>query len=214
MDFLLSLISSFSIGIAVVIGLVRFRNLSKAYQPFLIICIVALLNEGLSIWMVRQFNTNAVNANIYVWIECMLFLRLFHSWGFFRNRRWHLPALVIILTTIWIFDNLVWNRISQFNSLFRICYSFCLIFLSIEQINVLLVSIGFPLIRQPKFLICTGIIIFYSYKAIMEVFYLLKLQLNEQFYDNVFLILSLVNLFVNLVYALALLWVPKKQTYM
>jgi hypothetical protein len=121
--------------------------------------------------------------------------------------------LLILISAIWIYDNLIWNRLTTFNSLFHISYSFCLIFLSIDQINRLIVSARGSLWRNSRFLICAGIIIFYSYQATIEVFYLLKLEFSDKFYDNIFFILTLVNLFVNLVYALAILWIPKKQKF-
>jgi hypothetical protein len=211
--FYLSLIASFSIALAVIIGLVRYSKINQAYRPFVIICIVALCNELLSLLMLKRYGTNSPNANIYVWVEFILFLWLFSRWGSFNKKSWHFPLVAGALTLIWIYDNLVWNSLGSFNSLFRICYSFCLIFLSIDQINKLIVKARGGLLRNSRFLICIGIIIFYSYKATIEVFYLLKLSFSNTFYDNIFLILSLVNLFVNLVYALAVIWIPKKQKF-
>jgi hypothetical protein len=211
--FNLSLFASYSIALAVIIGLVRFRVINPTYRPFIFICIVALLNEILSLIILRIYGTNAVNANIYVWVEFILFLWLFRQWGSLNKKSWHFPLLVSLLTLIWIYDNLVWNQLSSFNSFYRICYSFCLIFLSIGQINTLLVRSRGSVLRNSRFLICMGIIIFYSYKATMEVFYLLKLNFSDDFYKNIFLILTLVNLFVNLVYTLAVIWIPRRQKF-
>lgn len=211
--FSLSLLSGYSIALAVIIGLVRFRKINPTYRPFIFICILGLCNEILSLVMLRLYRTNAVNANIYVWLEFILFLWQFRLWGSLNKKSWHFPLLVSLLTLVWIYDNLVWNQLTSFNSLFRICYSFCLIFLSIDQINSLLVRSRGSVLRNSRFLICIGIIIFYSYKATIEVFYLLKLNFSNSFYDNIAIILTLVNLFVNLVYTLAVIWIPRKQKF-
>jgi hypothetical protein len=57
------------------------------------------------------------------------------------------------------------------------------------------------------------VIIFFTYRAIIEVFYLMKLPFSNQFYLNVYVIMDFVNLFVNLIFALAVLWIQTKQKF-
>lgn len=212
--FYLSLISGYSIALAVFIGLVRFLKIERSYRPFIYICCAALINELLSLIIIQFVSSNAINANIYVLIELLLFSWQFYAWGSLRKYKWQWPLLLFFLSGIWIFDNLIWNDLSHFNSLFRIASSFCLIFLSIDQLNKLIFSETGNLLRHPRFLICTGIVIYYSYKATIEVFYLLKLNFSNSFYDNIFFFLSLINILINLIFALAVLWIPRKQKYM
>src|SRR5687768_15459181 len=179
--FELSIIQSYSIVIATIIGLVRFHKIVKSYRPFIFICLLALTNEIFSTFAAYSFKSNAVNANIYVLIETVLFVWLFKNWGAFQRRSWHYPFILFLFILIWIYDNLIWNNLNSFNSLFRICYSFCLIFLAIDQVNKLLVSVRVNLLKDSRFLICMGILIFYSYKATIEVFYLFKLNFSDSF---------------------------------
>jgi hypothetical protein len=95
--------------------------------------------------------------------------------------------------------------------LFRIVSSFILIFLSIGQLNKLIVTAKKNLFYNAIFLICCGLIIYFSYKATIEVFFFIRLEASNQFYINIFAILVFVNLFVNLIFAWAVLWIPKKQ---
>ena len=210
--FELSVIQSYSIGPAALIGLVRFKKINKSYRPFIILCCVAFLNELLSTFAAYQYGCNAINANIYVGVEAMLFIWLFKNRGVFRGNKWFISSIVFLSVT-WIFDNIIWHSLKEFNSLFRIGYSFCLIILAIELLNKLIVQTRINLSREPWFFICAGILIFYSYKATIEVFYLFKLNFSNDFYNNCHFILEIVNLFVNLLYAWAVLWMPQRQKF-
>lgn len=210
----LSFLSSFSIIIAVIIGLVRYKRIDKTSRPFIIICIVGLCNELFSFILIYAYHAhNAINSNIYILAEALLFVWLFQCWGDFRKRSWYYYLLIFLLIGIWVFDNIIWNHITTFNSLFRIFYSFCLLFLSINQVNKLILQARGSLLRNYRFLICIGVLIYYSYKATIEVFYMLKLELSDNFYTHIYFIMDLINIFVNLLYALAILWIPKKQKF-
>jgi hypothetical protein len=208
-----SLASGFVVVIAGVIGLIRFKKMLPSYQPFVYFAWLSVLNDLLSAALVKVYHENPINGNIYVLLEAYLFLWLFRNWGIIKDKSWTLASLLVFLTMIWIYDNFIWHNITTVNSLFRICYSFVLIFLAINQLNKLIVGERGILLRNTRFLICIGICIFYSYKASIEVFYLLQLQVSNNFYSNIFLIHIIVNLFVNLIYGLAALWIPTKQRF-
>lgn len=212
--FLFSLISGYSIIIAGIIGLIRFKAIPAAYQPFVYMIWLALTNEVLSsILISSRYNSN-INGNVYVLAEALLFVWLFYMWGSLREKAWHLPALCGALLLTWLYDNFIWHRIITSNSLFRICYSFVLVFLAINYLNKMIISERGNLLLNARFLICAGICVLYSYTAFLEVFYLLiPLKRNDPFQNKVFLILDFVNLFVTLIYALAALCIPSKQKF-
>lgn len=207
----IAVLFGYSVAIAAVIGLVRFRKIIPAYQPFFIIMWLGLLNHSASIIFNETTGTNAVNSNIYVLLESLLYLQLFKNWGAFKKKNTWFVALGISLIALWITDNLIWHSITTTNSLFRIICSFLLIFLSISQFNELITAAKKNLLLNARFLICTGIIIYFSYKATIEVFFFIQLKASTHFYINIFFILIFVNLFVNLIFAWASLCVPKKQ---
>jgi hypothetical protein len=206
-----SLASGYAVIIAGVIGLIRYKKILTSYQPFVYFAWLSVINDLLSAMLVAMMHTNPVNGNIYVLCEAFLFLWLFRNWGILKDRA--MAYIAVLLSLIWIYDNFIWHQITRLNSLFRISYSFVLIFLAINQLNKLIVGERGILLRNTKFLICIGICIFYSYKASIEVFYLIELQASNNFYSNIFLIHIIVNLFVNLIYGLAALWIPTKQKF-
>ena len=211
--YILSLAESYSIGIAATIGLVRFKVIDKSYQPFIWICCLAFVNEIVSTITAQVFRNNAVNLNIYVLCEALLYIWLFYNWGEFKVSVNSYYGLCIFLVFVWVLDNFILNSFLTINSLFRIVYSFTLIFLAINQGNRMLFNTRGALLRNPRFLISTGIVIFYSYKATFETFYLFKLNFSNNFYNSIHLILEAVNLFVNLIFALAMLWIPGRQKF-
>ena len=56
-------------------------------------------------------------------------------------------------------------------------------------------------------------IIFFTYRAIVEVFYWIRVPFSNSFYVHVYIIMVYVNLFVNLIFALAALWIPTRQKF-
>jgi len=182
-----------------------------AYRPFIFILCLGFINHTLSVIFIETTRNNLINSNVYVLFESLLYLCLFKNWGAFNKKNIFFYSLFIFLFCLWIYDNLIWHSLATINSFFRIVYSFILIFLSIGQLNKLIVTVKKNLLYNATFLICCGIIIYFSYKATIEVFFFIRLKASDQFYTNILVILIFVNLFVNLIFAWAVLWIPKKQ---
>jgi len=91
-------------------------------------------------------------------------------------------------------------------------YSFCVVLLGIRVINDLLFTER-DLLKNPTFLICIGIIIFFTYQIIEEMFWLYGLKESAIFRQNIQSILMIINLLSNLIYALAILWMRKRQAF-
>ncbi len=207
-------ICSYSILIAVLIGLIRFRRIDPSYQPFIYIMTISLINEIVSPFFVEKYKTNAININVLIVIEYILWLWQFKYWGIFdKKKQWRFYSLLIILPLGWLIENIVFGRIFIFNSIFSLVSAFILVFLAIDQVNKLIVEEKKTLIRNSKFLISCGIIIFHTYEIMVDSFYVMKLDQSNHFLSNIFIILVFVNLFVNLLFALATLWIPTRQKF-
>lgn len=205
-------ISTASIVIAAVSGLVRYKHVLPVYRPFLFFIWIGALNEALS-WILVEANlNNAANSNIYVLIEYMILLLIFYRWNdeARKNRYYFLLAAGAV---IWIADNCILHSLYTVNSLFRVFYSIVVLFLSINQINKLIVYEKKKLVRNAMFQVCMAFVFFYSYKAFIETFYILQLPFSQLFYMNLFQVLLFVNLFTNLVYAIAVLCIPTKREF-
>ena len=204
---------SYSIVIATTIGLIRFGKIIPAYRPFVFILVLSLCGELLHTFMSHYFGTNAVSANIYVLVECYLWLWQFHRWKAFKHHTFLFWFLVTLLTAIWMVENIWMRKIWTFSSFFRMSYSFVLVFLCINQLNDLIVNERKVLLRSSCFLICLGIVFFYSFKIMVEAFYLFELPLSDAFHFYLYYIPIGMNLFVNLLFALAALWIPTRQRF-
>jgi hypothetical protein len=176
--------------------------------------ITALINEVASTYLIKHYNSNAIGVNILNLIEGLLWLWQFRRWrGFTRRPKWEYPALAAGIVGTWAIENILLGRLFIFSSVFSLISSFMLVFLAINQVNRLIMEEKNNLLRNSKFLICSGAMIFHTYKIMVESFYVMKLNESNEFLSNIFIILVLVNLFVNLLYALATLWIPTRQRF-
>ena len=211
--FTFNTILGLSIIIPSLLGVARSKQVIRTFHPILILFVIALINELLSMLFSSSIYNTAYNNNIYVLIESLLFIWQFFRWGFLEQRKRLFAFMLFITISIWVFDNLMLHSLSRVNPLFRVYYSSLLIYLSIDQVNRLIVNERSYLFGNSKFLFCAGIILFYSYKTFIESFYLFELPLSNQFYANLFLILAFVNLFVNFLYGLAVLCIPTREKF-
>lgn len=204
-------ITGFSIAIAAIIGLVRFRHAAVAYRPFFYIVWLGLLNHTVSLLSVYYFRSNAINGNIYVLIESLLYIWLFRNWGTFTKSK-QLPLLLgAALVGVWLIDNLILHLPTTANAGFRIVNAFVMVFLSIEQLTRLITAFRQDLRHNGLFLICCGVLVYYSYKAVIEVFFLVKTNGSLDLMYNIYAIMVYINCFVNLLFAWAIQWIPKKN---
>ncbi len=192
--------------------MVRYKKIVSTYHPFIFIIIAAFFSELTGLISERLYKTNAVPANIYSLVECLLWLWQFRRWGGGFKKKWMSVVLVIAMISFWSIETFI-QGVTNFNSAFSIFYSFILIFLAINQVNKLIVEEKNNLLKNSKFLICAGILLFYSYNILVGSFYVLNMKESDTFLANVYYILMYVNLFVNLLFALATLWIPTRQRF-
>jgi hypothetical protein len=213
MNLALGTLLSYSIVFAAIIGLVRFKKISIAFLPFLLFVWLGLTNEVVSYFTGKYLRNNAVNNNIYVLLEACLILWQLKKWGLFQNAKKVFTGFLITFVLFWIIEFFFVYKITYVTSYFRIFYSFVIVLMSINMVNSLILSENKSLLKNPVFLICIGFIIFFTYKLLVEIFWVYGLNGSKTFRTNVYHILAFVNLFANLIYALAALWAPRKPTF-
>lgn len=210
-----------TILVAGVIALIKFNKISTLFYPFIFCVWAAGLNEILSylLWKTGHFTT--INNNIYVLAESVLFTLFFRNTGIFEK----FPKLPVTLMAgfifLWSWENFYFGKITYVSSWFRIVYSFIIVLMSITTVNRLLIldlneplEASPPVIKNPVLLICIGSVAYFTFKVLVEIFWLYGLNAGKEFRNNVYEILAYVNLAANLIYALAILWAPPKQPYM
>jgi hypothetical protein len=210
MNFSFTDISGFSVLLAGIIGLFLYSRIEKCYYPFLYMMWLAGINEGLSYYLYKNHHRTTVNNNIYVLCEALLILWFFRRNRLFQKRKKGFWALFIGLVTVWLAEAAILTIHRDF-SYFRILYSFITVLMSIHTINIILVSGEQNLLRHSLFLISLAFVFYYTYKALVEPFYIYEATSSDIFRKLIYRIHNQVNLVVNLIYALAILWIPRKQ---
>lgn len=213
MDFYTAIYFSYSILIAGMIALVRFPRINRNYHPFVFLLWTGCLNEMVSHYLVSHGQYNIINSNIYSLAESLLLLWFLRRSGQFDRRRLLFIGLLSLFLLAWVAEAFVLHPFgTAFVSYFNVIYSFPIVMLCINLINRLITTER-ELLRNPSFLICIGLIIFFTYRIIVEMFWLYGLSSNYAFSNQIFNILVWINLFCNLIYALAVLWMRKKQAF-
>jgi len=205
---------SYSIGIAAVITIFKRKGFDKKFKPFFLFIWMGLLAEIVTTFFIYNGFSNAVVTNIYVLFEAFLITWQFKKWGLFNKANKWLFTFLLIFLSVWVIENFIISNIMKFSSYFRIVYSFALVLMSISMINRIIITERKSLIRNPVFIICLAFIIYFTYKVLLEIFWLYGLNSSREFRVEVYNIFKYINLFANLIYALAILWIPRKREYM
>lgn len=213
MSLLVVALLSFTILIAGVIGGVRFKHVHHNYRPLLYFFWLAGFNELLNFYLVKRGVNTVINGNIYVLIESFLITWYFQKNGLFKKAPVLFYCILTAFGVAWILENFVFNSITNVNIYFRIFYSFVIVLMSIHAINNLITSSHRGLLKSTSFLVCVGFIVYYTYKVIVEAFWIYGLTSSLQFQMVIYDILIYINVVVNFIYALAVLWMPKRQAF-
>jgi hypothetical protein len=208
------LVGGYTICFALLIGIIRFHRILEGYKPFIYFLIIAFLNEVMSQVLSKALGSNAIGSNIYVLIEFLILLLLFRNWGYHTRKDRFYIIIGVIVSAIWILDSVIFHPLTKFNSIYRIVYSFVLIFLSIDEINFIIVSERRNVLKNSRFIICSVFIFFFSYKALVETFFLIEAPFSNDFYRHLVVISTFINLLANLTFILATSWMPTKQRFL
>lgn len=204
--FLLSL----SILIPVITGIIRYRRIPVSYYPVIYLLFIGCANEFICYFFF--YNTsNALPTNIYFLVEFLLFSWQFRNWkNILRKDKWY-RALLILMTMVWVFENVVLGRINVFSPLFQVSYSLVLVLLAVNQLNWLVVNEKGNIITNSKFIICIAVIIYFSYKVLTEIFY--YYSPSNLMKINIFDVQSYCNVGYNILLTIALLCIPTKSNF-
>jgi hypothetical protein len=210
-NYIADIILNHSIILAAIIGMIRFKFISSDFYPFLFFIWAGLANDSLSLAIIANGGSNTANSNIFVLLELALVLFLFYKWNGGKIKKYYILGGLGL--AIWAADNFMLHSIWRNNSLFRVFYSFAIVFLSIDQVNKILVFERGPLLKNAMFLICITFLFYFGCKAFVESFNIFHLSLSNAFLRNLWMTLYFINFIANLLYAVAILWIPTKQKF-
>jgi hypothetical protein len=155
--------------------------------------------------------------NIYTLAEFSLLAWLFHAWGLFNRNKTFFVALMcgfflawLVLTTI--IDSIVYGS----NFYFRVLYSFTLVLFAVSTFNKMVINHRGSIFQNAQFWICLGIIIFFTFFLLDNAtkLSLVRHTISTDFKQNLQKIIVFSNLLVNLLYVVAVLWIPRKKNFM
>jgi hypothetical protein len=194
-------------------GLVRVRTISRLYRPFLLLIALGVLTEIVNRIAIIYFRTNYVVINIYSLTECLLIIAQFYYWRYHsRTRRWY-PYFGILCLAIWIWENVLYRNVfTEIGPIFRVAEAFILVILSINEINYLLINDNKNLLKNARFLICAGFLIYFLYQILLEgSIYISTLQ-QGSITNKIIEVSSYINAFVNIIYGIAVWYIPKRTS--
>lgn len=205
----ISFILSLSIALAATIGLIRFKKIEKAYQPFLYYVFVSLINEVISFCLPLQPRKyNLTDLNLFTLFEYCILLFQFYKWKVFQHYRWLFYALLSGFILVWLIENLVISSITNYNFYYILLHSFIMVLLSINVVNQVSVHSFDPLHKNARFIICIGLIVFFIYNLILNALFLISPAKSLSL--DVFRIRVYVNLLSNLLFAAGVYLMPEK----
>ena len=214
MSFELNAAFSLSVGIGALISWMRFKKADPAYLPFFIWLWVGFITEIASIFIMKRGYSNAAIYNLFSLLEAIVILWQFKRWGLFGSKAKLFYLLVFVFLMAWFAEIVERGGINQFASFFIIGYSTIIVFVSISIINGVVFKESSPLLLNSQFLICIGLIFYFTYMALIEIFWLYGLNRSSAFRIRVYDIFAFINLFTNLLFAFAALWIPMKRRYL
>jgi hypothetical protein len=206
---------SLSIIFAAILGVIRFRGMDPAYHPFVYYACTAVLVETIVFVLLSNGKKNIVPTvyNLNTLAEFYLLTLMFHKWGLFKRKRQAFIA-IIALSFLLFFSTLYVRGYWKLNYIAKIFNAFTLIFFSISSFNTMILNERNNIFKNAKFWICIGMVISYTYFLLVstEQLSFLNLRRTDDFEKKIWLIQAYANLFVNLMYAVAVVWIPRKKT--
>jgi hypothetical protein len=212
MDFNVEAIFSLTAGAAALIGWVRIKKTNPAYLPFTILLTAGFITEVISLIVTTNGYSNALFYNVFALAEACLVTHLYYRLGLFRSRKW-LLGLQFFFIIFWICESFYHGNLSSFYSYFLIVYSTILVLLSIHLLHSVVFQTSSRLYRNPVFLISMGFIVYFTYTILVELFWFYGLNQTPDFRNRIYDVFSYINLFTNILFILATLWIPLKRQY-
>lgn len=203
-------ILSLSIFIPLITGIVRYGQLPVSYLPLLLLLAIGLVNE-LVCYTFFYNTSSAVPGNVYLLVEFLLFCWQFKRWRFILRRSSQYWALIMVMSAVWAVEYILFGKINEFSPYFLVISSMALILLAVNQMNWLIVNERGNILSNPVFIICIAIIMFFSYKVLIEIFY--HFAPEKVIKNKIFIMQSYLNVAYNIILAIAILCIPRKKNF-
>ena len=213
MNFEWNAVFSFTVGIGAVIGWVRVKKLDPAFLPFLWLLWIGFAHEIVSFFIAKAGYSNALTYNVFTLAEALLISFQFYKWGLFEQHQTLYSLLLFLFAAGWLTEFIMRDGFQHYLSYFIVVYATAIVFMAIHMLSNVLFQEPGPVIFQPEFLICMGLLVYFTNSILVEIFWLYGLNRSSVFRLRIYEIFGYINLFTNLVFAFATLWIPMKRQY-
>lgn len=191
-------------------GLFRLEAIRQVFRPFVALVTIAAVTEIISFITIRMDGNNSAIINVYSLVEYSLILYQFYCWRSQSHMRKWYPWLGLLLAVVWIGENLVTGSIHIVGPVFRVSSAFILVILSINEINYLIIHENRNLLKNARFLICMGFVIYFLYEILLEGSFYISQKENNVTANKIIELFTYVNVMVNVIYGVAVWFIPKK----
>lgn len=210
MRFILITLLSYSILLPAIAGFFRYKTINKKFYPFIYCIWAGTIAEVVATSLIVAGIRTYVNLNLYVLIEGYLVMSLFRNLKIIKERTFHLIIAGLLLVCIL---EVLYLRKDTLLSYYRIAYSLAIVMCSISWINRLLLKDERNLLRNSSFIMAVGFIIFYTYNITVHTYWKIYGSWSNEFILGIYNIKAYMNFLSNLLYFIAILWLPKKRGF-
>jgi hypothetical protein len=146
-------------------------------------------------------------------VEALLILWFFRNLYLFKNDRPYFLSGAAFLV-LWLLETILSSKLfNAYNSVCGILFSFVIVLMSISIMNEQLIKERASLTKNSVFIICVALVLYNTLTVFSETFYAYGLKLSLTFQKDVLFITSMENILSNVLYAFAIYFMPKKQSF-
>lgn len=196
-----------------IVGSIRLPRISSDFDPFIVCIWLYGINGGISYSMQHIGYYNIFHYNIWFLADAYCLLWTFKKWNLFASKKLYY-SIAVFFGACWLLETVYLSKLTgDYNSYFRIIYTFTVILMSISMINTLLLKATIYPLKNSIFLICCTFILLNTISLISEAFFAYNLVLSNQFRIYMDHINTFINALCSLIFALIILWLPRKQAF-
>ena len=207
------LISFVGAAIPAIVAITKWKKIPPSYYPFICFIWLTVLREISATITAHIYRNNAVPTNIYILLMSIFLLLQFNNWSLFKQHKKLLYFLMAVFVAVWCWEFLYFTNLWHYSSYYRIMFSFILVLLSIHSINLIINSTPTKLTKNSIFLICFAFIMLYTIKTILEIIFALGSYTNNVFISHIYDNISYLTIPINILYAIAIKFIPQKSTF-
>ncbi|WP_462221865.1 hypothetical protein [Ferruginibacter sp.] len=210
-------ILSLTIAVTVIIGVIRYKSIDKSYYPFFYLAFISLLVEiaNFVLTKYKMYSTISAMINVFDYLEFFFYTWLFHLWGLFNYKKKIYLFIIGIFFICWLVLTFFADGFTKTGVYFPVLYTIALLFFAVTAFNKFVIPDRQAIFKNPKLWILLGVIIFFTFYLLIASTYLSVFGKNTSsgLRRNLQGIISYSNLIVNLMFATAALWIPKKKNF-